>query len=176
MSCVFFQYINDTFHFFDEVIIEGARTLNTLEDAANRGLLEHNTEYICHGDASGKHKDTRSNLSDYEIIDQFCERFVNKEGKHLRYKREVPVANPELRKRHNITNAYMMNNLGEIRLFVYSKCKVLREGFRLTKLKEGAQYIEDDSKYYQHCTTAAGYAVHWLNLITNRKPTESREL
>jgi len=35
----------------------------------------------------------------------------------------------------------------------------LAEGFSLTKLKDGAQYIEDDSKRYQHITTAAGYGI-----------------
>jgi hypothetical protein len=36
-------------------------------------------------------------------------------------------------------------------------------------LKKGGQYIEDDSKDYQHCTTALGYAVCRLG----KKPRRS---
>jgi len=46
-----------------------------------------------------------------------------------------------------------------VRLFIYKKCKVAHEGMRLTSLKKGADYIEDDSKEYQHVTTAIGYRV-----------------
>lgn len=40
------------------------------------------------------------------------------------------------------------------------------EGFRLTKLKEGADYIEDDANDYQHITTSVGY---WVVYIHNSK-------
>jgi hypothetical protein len=46
---------------------------------------------------------------------------------------------------------------------VYKKAATLDEGMRLTKLRPGSQYIEDDSKRYQHITTALGYAVHYHN-------------
>ena len=72
---------------------------------------------------------------------------------------EVPRSNPPIRERHNIVNAYCCNSLKQIRLFVYAKCKTLHEGFNLTALKKGAEYIEDDSKEYQHITTAAGYRI-----------------
>jgi hypothetical protein len=172
LSTVFYQVINDTFHFFDEVVIEGARTESNLEDAANRGLFEIPTRFLCHGDASGTHKDTRNNLSDYGIIDKFMTNYQTKNGHRLQYAREVPASNPRVRNRHNIVNGYLKNSLGLVRVKVYSKCKVLREGFRLTKLRKGAEYVEDDSKFYQHITTAAGYAICWYDLNKTRKRSE----
>jgi len=176
MSVIFYQVIGDTFHFFDEVVIQGARTENALEDAANRGLLEHPTVYLCHGDASGTHKDTRNKLSDYDIIDSFMRNFRNRKGSNLSYRREVPVFNPKIRERHNTVNAYLMNNFGESRIRLYPKCKVGREGLRLTKLREGADYIEDDSKYYQHIATAIGYGICWHDTMKRRKPSTVEEL
>jgi hypothetical protein len=77
----------------------------------------------------------------------------------LNFQYLVPPANPAIRLRHNKLNAYCLNALGERRLFLYKGCDTLDEGLRLTKLKAGGQFVEDDSKPYQHCTTALGYAV-----------------
>jgi hypothetical protein len=171
MSCCFFQIANDTFHFFDEVVIEGARTENTLEEAANKGLFELSDMYYCNGDAAGKHKDTRSNQTDYDIIDNFLKRYKKQNGTYLRYERKIPSANPPIRDRHNIVNAYCHNLNNQVRLYVYNKCKTLDEGLRLVKLRQGSQYIEDDSKHYQHITTAAGYAIHYYNSTKNHNST-----
>lgn len=167
MSMAFFQVVGDTFHFFNEVVIEGARTENTLEEAAHRGLFDLSSTYYCNGDAAGKHRDTRSNQSDYDIIDNFLKRYKNKQGGYLRYERKIPSANPPIRDRHNIVNAYCYNSNGAIRLFVYKDAPTLDEGMRLVKLLPGSQYIEDDSKRYQHITTALGYAVHFHHLNKN---------
>lgn len=167
MSCVFYQHIDDVFHFFDEIVIFGARTENTLEEAKARGLLSHPTVYKIHGDASGKHKDTRNNLSDYQIIEAFLKRNA------VSYHYEVPASNPPIRERHNTVNAYMLNSNNQVRLKVYKACKTLDEGFRLVKLKPGANFLEDDSKSYQHVTTAAGYGVMWYHLQTKRGKSET---
>jgi len=155
MASVFFQYINGVFHFFDEINIHGARTPDVCEEAHARGLLTLGGRYIITGDASGKHRDTRSKRSDYDIIRSFLGNLNNK----VEYDIEVPASNPPVRKRHNIVNAHFLNDLGQRRIKVYKKCETLDKGFRLTKLKQGGSYIEDDSKEYQHGTTAAGYGI-----------------
>lgn len=154
MSGCLFQYDGKSFHFFDEFIIDGARTMDTLEDLANRGLIRKGFEYKLHGDATGSSRDTRSKVSDWGIIRKF---FANFEG--IKYSLQVPKSNPPIRKRHNTVNSYMENQLGEHRLFLYRKCKTLDKGFRLTALKKGGSFIEDDSRPYQHVTTAAGYGI-----------------
>jgi hypothetical protein len=155
LSLCLFQYVNDTFHFFDEVVIEGADTRGSLEELDLRGLLDSNYRYIIHGDATGGSKSTTSILSDYDII----KKFFQNHPKALRFEMKVPRSNPPIRKRHNRVNAYMLNDAGQRRLFVYNKCKTLDKGFRLTALKKGGSYLEDDTPAYQHVTTAAGYGV-----------------
>lgn len=153
MSAILFQYIDDTFHFFAEAVIEGARTAELIEDIDGRGLLFKGIPYMVCGDAAGKNKDTRSSRSDYDIIMRELQtRDINATFKVL-------PSNPPIRTRHNEVNRYCENGLGLSRLFLYHGCKVADEGMRLTKLKPGASYIEDDSKAYQHVTTAIGYGV-----------------
>lgn len=154
LSMCFFQFINDFFHVFGEVIVEGARTQDALDDGDGRGFYDYKTKFFIAGDATGKSRDTRSIRSDYEIIDKFC---ANRPG--FVFERKVPPANPPIRTRHNLVNAYCRNDHGDIRLAVYRGCKVVDEGMRLTKLKKGGDYVEDDSRYYQHVTTALGYGM-----------------
>ena len=159
MSAVFFQYSHDTFHFYDECIVQGADTALLMEEMAARGLFDENNIYVVHGDATGKSRSSKSLKSDYQIIKEFFEKYRNKRGMKVQVTYEVPTENPPIRTRHNVVNTYMRNSSGRVRLFVYQDAKTLNEGFRLTKLKPGGKYIEDDSKFFQHCTTAAGYGI-----------------
>lgn len=152
MSMACGQYINDEFHWFAQVIISGARTADTIDELDARGILKKEFKFIICGDASGKNRDTRSSKSDYDII---IKEFQNRE---FQFDYFVPLANPPIRTRHNRVNAYCKNAIGQTRMWIYQGCDKIDEGFRLTKLKSGANYIEDDSKDYQHVTTAIGYA------------------
>lgn len=170
MSMCLSQFIQDEWHFFDEVVIEGARTADTIDELAARGLLRSDWTYQLCGDAAGKNRDTRSSRSDYDILTKELE------SRQLRFQYLVPAANPPVRTRHNRVNAYCRNAAGQTRLWVYEKAKTLDEGFRLVKLKPGANYIEDDSKKYQHITTAAGYAVTFLTAHATREVQRAYKL
>lgn len=154
MSAAFYQYINDTFHIFDECVVHGARTEDICLEAYEKGIIKEGSSLVIKGDATGKHRDTRSQLSDYQIIENFFKPLPG-----IIYKREVPSSNPPIRTRHNRVNAYCKNLKGESRLFVYKDAPTANEGMKLTALKKGADYIEDDSPSYQHITTAIGYGV-----------------
>lgn len=164
MSMACMQYIDDTFHIFDEVIIQGSRTADTIEELEGKGLLSKDCKYIVCGDASGKHRDTRSSHSDYDII----RKELSNRGLSFAY--HVPLANPPVRTRHNRVNAYCKNMNGDVRIFIYQDAKTCDEALRLTKLKSGASYIEDDSKAYQHVGTAIGYAIMFESTQAQRKP------
>lgn len=170
LSCALFQYKGDTFHFFAESVVEGARTEEVLEDLEARGLLGKQFRYVVNGDAAGKHRDTRSKRSDYDIIKEFLRNL------EIEFRVELPSSNPPIRTRHNRVNAYCLNDKKQRRLFVYRGCKTIDEGMRLTSLKKGAEYCEDDSKAYQHVTTALGYGI--LSTIANaqRKPQGTVQL
>jgi hypothetical protein len=160
LSLVLMQYITatDEWHIFNEVIVDGQRTLDSVEEAIARGLIDTKIYYKIRGDRSGKNNDTRSIVTDYEIIEKHLANY-SKEGKKLRYKLEVPRSNPPIRERHNLVNGYIKNAHGRVKLFVYKDAKTVDEGLRLTKLKPGSQLNEDDSDRFQHCTTAVGYAI-----------------
>lgn len=161
MSVSLSQYdnINDTFYFFDEIVIEGIRTLDTCEELSNRGYLDLPNQLILTGDSTGKANSPTSKHSNYEIIQDYFSNYKRKDNKKVYYTLDLPSVNPPIRTRHETVNSYICNAKLQRRLFVYEKCKTLDEGFRLTKLKDNAKYIEDDSKPWQHITTAAGYNI-----------------
>jgi hypothetical protein len=164
LSAVMAQYDQerDEWHFFSEIIVEGQRTLDSLEEMESRGLFENENLFIIHGDATGRARDTRSPKSDYDLIEKFMSNVTNKKGNKIPFRVDVPRGNPRIRERHNVVNSYLLNSLDQAKLFVYKDCPILEEGFRLTKLKKGGNYLEDDSDYFQHVTTAAGYGIHYV--------------
>lgn len=163
LSMVMAQYdsFRDEWHFFNEIIIDGQRTLDCMDELASRGFLDMDMQIKVHGDATGRARDTRSIQSDYDIIDNFLANYKTKSGRKLMYSIDVPRANPPIRERHNVVNAYCMNANGKHRLFVYKDAPTVDEGLRLTRLKTGAQYVEYDEDRFQHCTTSIGYAIMW---------------
>ncbi len=176
LSLIFSQYDKekDTWHFFDEVIVDGQRTLDSLEEAQSRGLLDHDQVYIIHGDATGASRDTRSKLSDYEQIEKYLSNITTDKGRKFRFQMQVARSNPPIRQRHNIVNAYCKDANGRNKLFVYLKAKTLDKGMRLTRLKTGGQYLENDHDRWQHCTTALGYGICYqsnLNLYGQTSAT-----
>lgn len=159
MSISQYDKQTDTFHFFDEIVIEGIRTLDTCEELAARGYLDLNQLIVVTGDATGRSNSPNSKHTNYEIIEEFIANYKTKDGKRVYYNIDLPSKNPPIRTRHETVNAYICNSKMERRLFLYEKCKTLDEGLRLTKLKANADYIEDDSKPWQHITTSIGYNV-----------------
>jgi hypothetical protein len=161
MSAVAMAYIDGCFHVFAEVVVEGARTEDVMNEFLERGIIYQGGEYEIDGDASGKSRSTNSMVSDYDII-RHC---LDRAG--IKYSYKVRLSNPPIRSRHNLVNAYCENDLGDVRLFVHN-CKTADEGLRLTSLKKGSSLVEDDSKPYQHITTAIGYAIFRKHQDLNR--------
>jgi len=162
----FYDEIRRKFVFIDEVILEGTRTLDVMEEWANRGYfdLPSNPKIIIHGDASGRHRDTRSKDSDYTIIEDYLENYerkphpVTKRRTPLTFEIDVPRSNPPLRKRHNLVNGQLCNAKGVCSIEIDKRCVTLDEGLSKTKLKPGGQYIEVEDRW-QHITTAIGYGI-----------------
>jgi hypothetical protein len=166
MSVIAFQFIDDTMHIFDEAVVEGMRTEDSCDELAGKGLLDHRVTYVINGDATGRSRDTRNRRSDYDIIKNYLSNFKN----DLIFEVDVPLSNGPIRKRHNMVNAYLKNDRGDIRLFVYEKAPTADKGLRLTQLKKGGNYVEDDDKPYQHITTAIGYGLQASVRRKRKKP------
>lgn len=167
LSCLAAQYKDGTLHIFKEWVIEGMRTEESCEEVEASGLLKRGFKFILTGDAAGKHRDTRSKRSDYDIIKKY---FANIEPE-IDWELRLSNANPPIRTRHNKVNAMCKNEAGEVRLFVYQGCKVVDEGLRLTQLKKNGNLVEDDSKYYQHITTALGYLCMHADRVVKEQRT-----
>jgi hypothetical protein len=170
MSSCMMQKIGDTFHVFNQSVIHGARTLDVLEDYKARGMLTTDFKYLISGDATGKARSTSSIHSDYDLIQKFMA------NSNLRFEMCVPQSNPPIKTRHNIVNSYCANDAGEVRIFIYKDAPTVDEGMRLTRLKTGGKFIEDDGPQcpYQHITTALGYAVVYHSLNSSIKPGGSQ--
>lgn len=169
-SCMFQEDKDGLIHVFKESIVDGGRTLSVMEDYHGRDAFSGITKVFIAGDRNGSNKDTRGPLSDYDII----KKWLVENG--IQWEFRVPGANPPLRERHNKVNAYCKNSEGKTRLFLYKGCKVTDEGMRLTKLKDASSYIEDDSKSYQHVTTALGYGIMAVHLWKKQKTQGTRLL
>ena len=162
MSANLSQRLGDEFHFSHTFAVEGARTSDIMDEIASSGVFDRYIHFRVFGDASGKSRDTRSIKSDYQIIGEYLNNYQRADGQKLKVEMMVPLANPPIRERHNLMNAQFKDANGKVKCFVYKDALTLDEGFRLSKLKKGGNYIEDDSFRAQHCTTAAGYLVHYL--------------
>jgi hypothetical protein len=172
LSCVLFQYVNDTFHFFDEVVVEGMRTEDSCDELDGKGLLRSEWNYIINGDSTGSRRDTRSKRSDYDIIKNY---FANYKIK-LDFQIQVPASNGPIRERHNKVNAYCYNENKQIRLFIYKKAQTADKAMRLTQMRKGAGFVEDDTKDFQHIGTAMGYGILQTLMFEKVKKQSTRQL
>lgn len=164
MSAVVTQCIDGVWHIKKTYLHEGFRTRQILEEIANDGVFENKASFIFHGDQAGKHNDTRGNMSDWDIIEDFISNYRRKDGSYVSYSIDVPTANPPIKRRWKHVNTKFLNAVGEVKLFIYKEAPDADEGFRLTKLKKGSGLVEDDGPAcpYQHCTTAIGYGIDYV--------------
>lgn len=159
MSAAASYKIGNTYHLVKSFHVEGARTLDIMEEIAASGILEDVIKIYVYGDATGRSNDTRSIKTDYDIISHFLSNYITKKGTHLDFEIKVPRANPPIRRRHNLVNAHFLNDNKEVRLVIYDKW--IDEGFRLTSFKKNGDMVEDDSLPQQHVTTAIGYMIDY---------------
>ena len=143
----------DTFHFFNETVTEGTRTRQSCEELEAKGVINKDFHYIITGDCNGNNNDTRQTMSDFDIIEKFLE-----DGGYS-YEMRNPSSNPRVRERHNDVNAYCFNAKEEVRLYVYKDAEMVDKGLRMTSLVKNGRYVEDDSKEWQHVSTAVGYLI-----------------
>lgn len=174
MSATAYQHINGKFYFFSECVVEGADTEELLMEWANRGIFDHGSDFYITGDATGKSRAPGSKVSNYQVIQQFLDNYRHPFRGKVDYEMKVPRSNPPIMTRHNEVNSAFKNTLGQVSVLVYSSCPTLDKGFRLTALKKGARYIEDDSKPFQHVTTAAGYGILVSKTQAKRRPAQQK--
>jgi len=152
----FEERLRPELHIVDEIVIETADTHDAINEFEARGYDKDKAAVKIYGDAAGKARDTRSKKTDYQIL---AERGY--------IAQDVPSANPPIRDRHNTVNAALKNAAGDVRVKIHPRCKTLIKGLETTRLKGGAQYIEEVTKF-QHITTALGYGI--MRLLPMQQP------
>lgn len=131
----------------DEIILETADTNAVIQEMRGRPWeAQAKAGIIIYGDAAGRARDTRSGMTDFSLLAA---------AGYTRQK--VPKSNPPLRARHNLVNTLLCDAAGRVRLTIHPRCQTLIRGLERARLKPGAQYVEDDSLFEQHVTTALGY-------------------
>lgn len=168
MSSGYGQVINGVFHVGKSFVVEGFNTEEIIDEMIEDGCLEYVTEVRIFGDRNGKNNDTRSKRTDYDIIQRKLQNFKKKNGMGIKVTMQVPNENPPIRARQNIVNAHCLNDQGQTRLYLYKDAAKVDEGLRLTKLKKGSSYQEDDNNDYQHVVSALGYYIHFYKNFTER--------
>lgn len=170
MSCAVGQQKGLGRHLFKEFHIEGLKTGQLMDEIAESGLFELKVKFRVFGDRNGKNNDTRSNATDYEIIEKFLSSYRRKDGSSLDFEMCIPSTNPPLRRRQNLVNGLCQNVKGEVNFFVYAGCEWIDEGMRLTSPVKNSHIIEDDKLPQQHVTTAIGY---WCDYTHQSKIAKS---
>lgn len=159
MSAAAAVKVGSAYHIIKSFHVEGARTADIMEEIASSGLLDKCGKVTVYGDASGKNRDTRSIKSDYDIIKHFLSNYKTKDNRSLTFEMKVPLANPPIRRRHNVVNSHFINENKQVRLFIYDNW--VHDGFMQTSFKKSADLVEDDSLPQQHVTTAIGYMIDY---------------
>lgn len=160
MSSLLMQQQKDQFIVIDEVVLEGTRTLDAMEEWASRGYfdLPTNATIHIHGDCNGRNRDTRQKTTDFDIIQSYLENYKRKDGRKLEVKLDVPKQNPLVRDRHNLVNGKLCNAKGETFIKIDKRCKTIDSGLSKVKIKPGSNYLELE-EWHQHVTTALGYGL-----------------
>lgn len=149
---------------FDEIIIPGgARTEQACRELIRRYPSQRQPVRV-YGDASGKHRDTRSNVSDYDQIRQLL-------GAHYHnLEILIPTSNPPVAERVNAVNAAMAPKAGEPRYGIHPRCVHTIRSWARTSYLPGTRDIDKrpDRKTGSpnlprtHPSDASGYRIHWL--------------
>jgi len=162
MSSAIGQFDKGRFHIAKNFIVEGFNTEEIVDEMLDSGTFDKIRIVRIFGDRNGKNRDTRGNKTDYDIIQKKLQTYIKPDKTKLSVQMHVPNANPPIRARQNIVNAWCLNDNGDVRLYIYKDAETVDEGLRLTKLKKGSNYQEDDSDPFQHVTTALGYYIHYF--------------
>jgi len=163
MSAAVGQFIDGVWHIKKTYLADGFRTAQILDEIAEDRIFENRCSFIIYGDATGRHSDTRSNQSDWDIIEDFLSNYKRQDKSSLEFSIDVPRANPPIKRRWKHLNLKFLNANDKVGLYIYSEAADADEGFRLTKLKKGSGLVEDDSLRTQHVSSSAiGYAVDYV--------------
>jgi len=141
----------DRIFMVDEIILESAVAQNTALEFVNRYEDYKSSMVHIYGDAQGHHGEKHNQQSDYLQIEKILKQHGFRTQMHAtRNYRPIKESQSSLR-------AKVLNAEEERSFFVNAvKCPYGDKGMKLTQLKKGSTFQEEDG-IYQHITTALRY-------------------
>lgn len=151
MSSVVAQFVGDTTHVLDEIVLRNATTAQACEEFLRR-YPRHEAGVKVYGDASGFHEQT-TGASDYAMV---RDHFLAHTSTPVKYC--VPRSNPSVRERVNLTNARLRSASGQVGLRIDAKCKELIKDFEQVAYKTDTNQVDKDrDRLRTHLSDALGY-------------------
>ena len=151
------------FKVVDEIFLEDGSIPDMCEAFKNR-YPAHNSELWVYGDATGRHRSTQTNQSNYTIILNHMRDY----GQNLRMK--VPETNPAVTDRINAFNRTLRDESGISRFEVNPKCGELIDDLDQVLLDRqgGIKKVNNmQDPYYRrtHMSDAVGYWISYENPV-----------
>lgn len=147
---------SDVVFAIDEIVVNDCGTTEMCREIIRRlqQYGDRKGDIEIYGDASGRHRDTRNHLTDYDIITREFSDYKS------RLKRKWRSKNPPVTARVNAVNAALKNANGHTRLYISDKCEKLRKDFERVVWKEGTADIDKiTDKSLTHASDAIGYYI-----------------
>jgi hypothetical protein len=153
MCWVIGHRFDNELHIFDELFVRDTTTNACMDEIWSR-YSEHKAGFEFFGDASGGHRDTRSNTTDWAIISN--DKRFKRAGRNV----YVSRASPSLKSRFASTNALFLNAAGQRRCFVNPKCVHLISDIENRVYKPGtSEPLDPKGSDMGHMTDALGYII-----------------
>lgn len=144
---------NNMVYVLDEIVLEGAISLDSAKEFIERYRDHKKKHVIIYGDSSGKAGEKHGQLSNYTTMEEA----LRKGG--WTFQRCVPPKNPAIKDRHNSVRAKIKSHDGKVELFVNPKlAKTMHEGLSSVQYKDGST-IDEIQTRVQHITTGLGYFI-----------------
>ena len=135
----------------DELFVRNTNTRDSL-DRLYKAYGQHQAGFSFYGDASGRHRHTSANISDYLQI-RADGRF--KDARVFYTKQNPPIAD-----RFAACNAMFCSASGKRRCFIHPRCKNLIKDLLHRSYKPG-ESLPDDEGDIGHITDALGYLIYY---------------
>lgn len=151
----------------DEIVLTSADADDVANEFVERYKNHANRSIRIYGDPAGAAGEKHGKQSDYTALESKLR------ANGWKVERRAKTKAPAIKDRQNAVRAKILSAKGDRALFVNpSKAPTLHKGLRTCMLKEGSSFLEDDSKFEQHITTALGYWIdrEWPVLIDSTVP------
>jgi phage terminase large subunit-like protein len=137
----------------DEIHIRSASTEQAAKEFVRR-YPAHKAGVIVYGDATCRHRSTRTTRTDYDIVVAALQQ-AGLPNVQFR----IGTHNPLITDRVAAVNAQLMDLKGNVKLYMHHKCTYTIRDFERVSFKSGTRQLEKSDPALTHHTDAVGYYI-----------------